>query len=140
MIPLDMLITDTVIFLFLFVTSFIWHELFHSFEVYHQNHSSAYSVYYDFKKLSMYTTYSYVKDVDLMRLAGGVYTGLLFFVITLLPISTSIYQFSFLCIGWVQLIYGYAEYYYHGNLGQRDRWVLYGVTILANLLIWGWLH
>jgi hypothetical protein len=128
---------DILILAFVFFTSFLWHEFCHCIEVYRQGYCD-YSVYYNFAKLSTYTKYGYIRNLDKMHLAGGVYCSIPLFLLSV--ISVGIWQFSFMCMGWVQLVYGYAEYHYNGNIMQRDRLVLYSVVILANLLVWGWLH
>ena len=136
-----MLVFDVLVFLFIWFSMFLWHELMHCLEAYRQGSQDVYIIP-DFPGFSMSMVYNgLIYDKSLISLAGGVYTSVLCFPLALL--SDGVWQFSFLTLGWVQLFYGVFEYrYLHVLSSRRYRWgryVLYVFMVLANLLFWWWI-
>jgi hypothetical protein len=118
------------IFVFVWITVNLWHELFHCLEAKRQGASKC--------RVSVNwfgMTYSYsgsVNNTTQIRLAGGVYSSVLCFLLVFF-VSTPSWAFSFWTLGWVQLFYGL----YEGYVGCKYRYVLYAVVVCV-CIVWWW--
>jgi hypothetical protein len=129
------------IFLLVWITAFFWHEIMHCLEAYRQGAETCFIVP-NFRGLSMHMSYyGDIWDKYLISLAGGLYSSPLCFLCAIL--SGGIWQFSFLCLGWVQLCFGIFEYLYSWRLSTRmyrwSRYVLYAGVVLLNVGMWWWI-
>ena len=107
------------VFLFCYIALFLWHELMHAFEAFRQGCPLP-KITPDFKGLTMYTTLgdcSVEINDDMFALSGGIYTSIVAFILTFF--SSGFWQWTFLTLGWLQLLYGIFEYRYGGRLSSK---------------------
>ena len=142
-----------IIFLWLFITSFLWHELGHCYEAYRQG-ANDYSIIPDFRKLSLRMVYiGKVSDKPLISLAGGLYSGILMLImgIVCLYLRYTLFYISLFTLVVVQFVYGVFEWRFIHRWGRTSRKYVWGrysiylVVILVMGIIWfclyyyGWL-
>jgi len=132
------LLTYILIFLFVWFTSFLWHELMHCFEAWRQGSTAQY-IRPKFNQLHMYMYYDgQVYNKNLISFAGGVYTSPVMFLLMLM--STGVWQFAWFTLGWVQLAYGIFEGFYShkmpSDVYRVARYWLYFWVVLGCIVFW----
>ena len=121
--------------IFLFFTSWLWHEVSHGLEGFRQT-GTLFRIYIDLKSFQIWMGQGVaVPDGLLFSLAGGIYTSVLFGILSIC--TTGFTQWTLLGICWMQLIYGCYEGFGRGNLAVV-RFSIYTIIISIFLIIW-WL-
>ena len=136
------MILEILLFIFFWFTMCgLWHETMHLLECERQDTASSY-MWIEFNPLpSMHYTWVDDKNPELRRLAGGLYTSLVCFTLSILlnPVWNYL-GWLFITLGWTQLMYGVFEMKYINTLSSKQyfigRYFIYVVTVLVNLLIW----
>jgi len=121
----------TLIFIFSFFSSFLWHELCHGLEAIRQGSSKANIIV---KPWTMMTGGDHITNSKLFFLAGGLYSGIIFILAGLLTIDPY-FRFSFLTVGLMNVFYSYYEMEYitkHSpSIYRAIRYSIYFLTILG---------
>ena len=129
-----------IIFLWLFITSFLWHELGHCYEAYRQG-ANDYSIIPDFRKISLRMVYlGKVSSKPLISLAGGLYSGILMFLLgcVCLYLHYTLFYIGFFTLSAVQFVYGVFEWrFIHvwGRTSPRYRWGRYSIYLVVSLVM-----
>jgi len=119
---------------------FIIHELCHKFECERQGGKGYISIWFHHGIPSMRCGCSYATNDALVRLAGGLYAGILLMIISLISffIYTPIHIATFIC-GLVNLTYSFYEMKYLPELDMDKymfwHYILYLITIIIGLLL-----
>ncbi len=112
------------IFIFVWVTSFMLHEIMH---ILGQGHLHG-RIYVH--GLGMTVSASTIKYYTWFGYSGGILTSFIMFIVAVL--STGWWQWCFLTLGWAQLCYGIAEGLYY----VKYRYWIYGTVICVMLVLW----
>jgi len=137
------MILEILLFIFFWFTMCgLWHEAMHLLECERQHIPSSY-MWLVFRPLPGLRC-TYVGNPSkpcLIDLAGGLYTSLICFTLSILlnPVWNYL-GWLFMTLGWTQLLYGLFETKYINTLSSKQyfigRYFIYVVTVLVNLLIW----
>jgi len=133
------LIKNIIIFIFLWFTMCgLWHEIMHILECIRQGSTDAYT-WIEFIPLpSMKCTCSDVYSSKLVKLAGGLYTSILCFLLVF--VFKGFISWTFLTLGFVQFIYGIFETIYLHNIPPKTyrngRYAIYVITVCVMMLIY----
>ena len=126
-------IQNMVILIFLYVTSFLLHELFH---VKSQGLKSTGTIYVD--KLGMTASSNHIHDYELFKMSGGILTSIIFFLMVF--VTDNFMQWGFLTFGFLHFCYGLFEWKYLGILPPQKykarRYSIYVWVILIMIVIW----
>lgn len=125
MIDIIILLERIGIFIFVWVTSFLLHEMMH---IKSQGPNGNIDVW----KYGMTCTVEKMTRPQLFYYAGGIFTSPIMFICALL--SAGWWSWSFLTLGLVQLFYGIYEGYNHGNVSKR--YYIYGSVVIVMLILW----
>jgi len=130
-----LLIKTILVFLFLWVTSFLWHELMH---LKHRGLGGKGIIDVDVFSMSALIDY---KATSLFYLAGGLYTGIIFILAGFL-VSDLVWMWCLFTVGVVNLVYGFFEMHFLPKWGnssryQWNRYLLYCMVTIICIII-GW--
>jgi hypothetical protein len=114
------------ILLFTFITSFLWHELMH---IKSQGITATGKIYVN--KTGMTANCYGTWNNDLFYYGGGTLTSIIMF--TMVFLTKDIWQWTFLTMGWLQLLYGIYE---GKNHKVPYRYILYLIVIAISVIIW----
>ena len=137
--------TNFFIFAYVWLSAFLLHELCHVLESIRQKAASGYicvttSTY---GLPSMYAYSLSIKDMDLFKLAGGLYSGIILLIMALVS-KELIWHFSFITLAAINLYYSVYEMSFLGKITLKDfdkgRYGIYLVVFLIMLLVYysGW--
>jgi len=138
------MIVEGLLFIFFWLTMCgLWHESMHLLEVDRQGSTSSYMwfVYKPFPGMR-FSAGTGITNMDLVLLAGGIYTAILCFALSFITLSVSHYLgWLFLTLGMTQLAYGYFEYAYIRKLSSKmytvGRVIIYiSIPIVMYLLLY----
>ena len=113
------------IFLFVWVSSFLIHELMH---IKGQGLKVIGKIYVNI--FGMTVTANHTISDKWFSLSGGILTSIIMFLCVFL--SEGFWQWSFLTLGWIQLTYGI----YEGYCGIKYRYYIYIGVIIFMMIIW----
>jgi len=119
------LITYPLIFVFVWFTMFLIHELMH---IKSQGITMGGKIWVE--GWSFTCTADTVKDDLLFKLGGGILTSIICFILVFL--SCCWWQWCFLTLGWVQFLYGL----YEGFIGVKYRYLIYILIVTVMVIIW----
>lgn len=133
------MISQLLIFLFVWFSIFFIHELMHCLEAWRQGAEHV-GIYPEFSPVpTMYMQYigDYIPNPVMVHFAGGVYTSIICFFFAFF--TSGIYQFCFLTLGWVQLCYGIFEGFFIGRLSNRMYTIVRYSLYVSVVLVCIWL-
>ena len=116
------------ILLFVWVTSFLLHELMH---IIGQGIKTKGKIYVD-GTIGMKVTVNQAPYPKWFWYSGGILCSIIMFVVAIL--LTGWWQWCYLTLGWVQLIYGIYEGNYYDNV--KYRYYIYLCVVLVSIIIW----
>lgn len=129
------------IYLSVWVLSFLFHELMHCWEAHKQGATNTH-INVLISKLSMTTNWSgKIQDYYRIKIAGGLYTSFLMMLLSTLSwfYGGRLFTISFMSIGFVQLVYSFYEMNYLHEIPRKKydlgRYALYLITVSISLFV-----
>ena len=141
-----LLIPLIIVFLIFWLWIFTFHEICHILEGFRLGADEGRIYIESYNKIPTMTCWSnYPKDNRSVQYAGGLYSGIVSFLIGLIPYYTEtlwdfIFEFPLITIGMVNIVYGIYEGIYIHNIPydkyMKYHYILYIVTILIMIGIY----
>lgn len=134
------MIIEVLTFIFLWFTMCgLWHETMHALECERQKCKTGY-MWIEFTPLpSMRYNCIGGNHNEMVKLAGGLYTSILCFILVFL-FKDPFVSYTFLTLGFVQLLYGLFEWKYIGKISTRlykiGRYSIYGIIVTVMVIIY----
>jgi len=131
-----------VVFLYVWFTTFIWHEFGHGLDNHRQTGMFG-KIGVSLRHLTMWhETDGYIADMSMYFLMGGLFSGLLHIGIGLICADT-IFRFGFFTTGLVNLVYGFFEWHFLPKWGNNTkykigRYAIYVSLVTVMVIVWVW--